>query len=135
MHRMIFVSLPVTNLGASIAFYSALGFKLNPAFTDDTAACLGWSESIHVMLLTHAKWRGFTGKPIPPPASSEVSLGLLCESRAEVDKMLQAAKDHGGIADINPVQEMEFMYGRDLQDPDGHVLGPFWMDPAALPKA
>ncbi len=53
MTKMIFVNLPVSDLSASIAFYRALGFQPYPAFSDDTAACMVWSESIHVMLLTH----------------------------------------------------------------------------------
>jgi predicted lactoylglutathione lyase len=27
------------------------------------------------------------------------------------------------------------MYTRDLADPDGHMWGIFWMDPAAIPPA
>jgi predicted lactoylglutathione lyase len=133
MSKMIFVNLPVANLGPSIAFYEALGFKKNPHFSDDTAACMVWSEAINVMLLTHAKWRSFTTRSIPPTTSSEVSLALSCESRDAVDAMTNAAAANGGTADINPVQDHGFMYGRDLLDLDGHVWGPVWMDPSAIP--
>lgn len=37
---MIFVNLPVADLGASMAFSEALGFENNPHFTDETAACM-----------------------------------------------------------------------------------------------
>ena len=134
MSRMIFVNLPVTDLDASMAFYKALGFENNPHFTDDTAACMVWSETINVMLLTHAKWRTFTNRPIPPASSSEVMLALTCDSREAVDAMNEAAAANGGIADINPVQELGFMYNRNLADPDGHVWESFWMDPAAIPS-
>jgi predicted lactoylglutathione lyase len=130
---MIFVNLPVSDLPASTAFYEALGFTNNPRFSDDTAACMVWSEVIHVMLLTHAKWRTFTSRPIPPPTSSEVSLALSMDSREAVDAMNAAAAAHRGTGDINPVQDLGFMYGRDLGDPDGHIWGPFWMDPEAMP--
>ena len=130
---MIFVNLPVSDLPASMAFYEALGFNNNPRFSDDTAACMVWSEVIHVMLLTHAKWRTFPSRPIPPPTSSEVSLALSMDSREAVDAMNAAAAAHGGTGDINPVQDLGFMYGRDLGDPDGHIWGPFWMDPEAMP--
>ncbi len=60
MTRMIFVNLPVANLAASMKFYEALGFTNNPQFTDATAACMVWSDAIHVMLLTHEKWKSFT---------------------------------------------------------------------------
>jgi predicted lactoylglutathione lyase len=133
MTKMIFVNLPVTDLAASITFYQAIGFVNNLQFTDDTAACMVWSEAINVMLLTHAKWNTFTSRPIPPATSSEVSLVLTCDSRESVDAMNEAAVANGGTADINPAQDHGFMYSRDLTDPDGHVWGGVWMDPAAIP--
>lgn len=133
MPRMIFVNLPVADLGASTAFYEALGFTNNPHFSDETAACMVWSDAIGVMLLTHDKWRTFTSRPIPPPTSSEVMLALTCDSREDVDAMNEAAAANGGTADINPVQELGFMYNRSFADLDGHVWEAFWMDPAAVP--
>jgi predicted lactoylglutathione lyase len=132
MPKMLFVNLPVADFGASVALYKALGFEQNPQFSDATTASMMWSESIVVMLLTHDKWRTFTRRPIPPTTSSEVSLGLSCDSRDAVDAMVQAAAAHGGTADINPIQDHGFMYGRDFTDLDGHVWGAVWMDPAAI---
>lgn len=132
MSRMIFVNLPVKDLTASMAFYTALGFSNNPHFTDDTAACMVLSKEIYVMLLTHDKWRQFTNRPIPATTSSEVMLALSCDNRDAVDTMNNAAKQ-GGTADINPVQDLGFMYSRAFTDPDGHIWEPFWMDPAAVP--
>lgn len=133
MSKMIFVNLPVKNLAASMAFYKALGFSNNPHFTDDTAACMVWSESIHVMLLTHAKWSTFTTRPIPPATSSEVLLAISFDSRDAVDGVNTAAASNGGTADINPKQDLGFMYVRSLADLDGHVWEAMWMDPAAIP--
>jgi predicted lactoylglutathione lyase len=129
---MIFVNLPVTDLAASMAFYTALGFENNPQFTDETAACMVWSEAINVMLLTHDKWRRFTQRPIPPASASEVMLAISCDSRAAVDAMNAAAAAHGGTADINPKQDLGFMYNRTLADPDGHVWEAMWMDMTAM---
>lgn len=133
MTKTIFISLPVTDLDVSMTFYQSLGFVNNPQFTDDTAACMVWSETINVMLLTHAKWYTFTSRPIPPSTSSEVALGLTCDSREAVDAMNKAAAVNGGTADINPVQDHGFMYGRDMADPDGHIWGAMWMDSTAIP--
>ena len=132
MTRMIFVNLPVVDLTVAMNFYSALGFENNPQFTDDTAACMVWSEAIHVMLLTHEKWRSFTDRPIPPSSSSEVMLALSFDSRDAVDAVNTAAVDNGGTADINPVQDLGFMYNRNLADPDGHVWEMMWMDMEAM---
>jgi predicted lactoylglutathione lyase len=131
---MIFVNLPVTNLAASVTFYEALGFSKNPSFSDDTAACMVWSETINVMLLTHAKWRTFTNRPIAPASASEVMLALSCDTRDAVDAMNTAAAANGGKADVNPVQDLGFMYNRNLVDPDGHVWEAMWMDPSAIPS-
>jgi predicted lactoylglutathione lyase len=92
-----------------------------------------WSKTINVMLLTHGKWRTFTSRPIPPPTWSEVSLALSCGNREAVDVMSEAAAVNGGESDINPAQDHGFMYSRDMTDPDGHIWGAIWMDPAAIP--
>jgi len=134
MTKSIFVNLPVADLPRSKAFYEALGFTNDPQFTDDTAACMVWSGSICVMLLTHAKWRSFTSRPLPAAGSSEVMLAITCDSKHAVDLMNEAAAKEGGTADINPMQDLGFMYNRNLADPDGHVWEALWMDPAAIPS-
>lgn len=133
MTKMIFVSLPITDLKSSIAFYKALGFEQNAQFSDDSSACMLWSEAIYVMLLSHAKWRTFTQRPFPPAGTSASMLSLAMDSRDAVDTMNQAAAAHGGQADVNPAEDHGFMYSRDLADPDGHLWAAFWMDPAAMP--
>lgn len=135
MSRKIFISLPVTDLARSQAFYSALGFSKNPDFSDDQGSCMVLSESIFVMILTHEKWQGFTKRPIPDPGSSEVSCAITCDSRDEVDALVTAGAAAGGTADVNPPEDHGFMYQRTIMDPDGHIWEPFWMDSAAIPGA
>jgi uncharacterized protein len=135
MSKMIFISLPVSDVEASMAFYQAIGFTNNAQFSDESSACMVWSEAINVMLLSHAKWRTFTDRPIPPSTSSEVALNVSCDSREAVDAMNEAAARNGGKGDINPVQDHGFMYSRDMSDPDGHIWGAFWMDVSAMPPA
>jgi predicted lactoylglutathione lyase len=53
MAKMIFVNLPVSDLARSTDFYQAIGSEKNPQFSDDTGACMVFSETIYVMLLTH----------------------------------------------------------------------------------
>jgi uncharacterized protein len=131
MSKMIFVSLPVADLPASIAFYQALGFERNPQFSDDSGACMVWSEAISVMVISHAKWRTFTQRPFPPAGTAGHMLSLTLESREAVDAMNRAAAANGGKADVNPPDDMGFMYTRDLADPDGHMWAALWMEPAA----
>lgn len=133
MAKQIFVNLPIGNLKASMAFYDALGFKNNPQFTNDDAACMVYSDTIYVMLHSHSSWRRFTQRPIPPSTSSEVMLALSVDSIKEVDTLNDIAQANGGTPDINPKQDLGFMYSRAFTDPDGHIWEPFWMDPAAIP--
>jgi len=126
--KTIIISLPVADLTASQTFYRALGFEPHASFNTADSALMVWSETISVMLLSHAKWRTFTSRPIPPKTSSEVALNISCESREQVDAMNQAATENGGMGDINPIEDHPFMYGRDFTDPDGHIWGAQWAD-------
>jgi predicted lactoylglutathione lyase len=129
---MIFVNLPVADLPRSVAYYEAVGATQNPQFSDDTAACMVLSETIHVMLLTHDKFRQFTPRAIADArAASEVLLCVSCDSREAVDAWAEAALAYGGAEPRGP-QDHGFMYGRSLADPDGHIWEPMWMDMAAL---
>ncbi len=133
MAKLIFVNLPVTDLKRSMAFYEAVGATNNPRFTDETAACMVFSETIHAMLLTHDKWRQFTSKPIVDAhANAQVLLCLSEDSRDAVSATVEKAARAGGRADPIPAQDSGFMYGRSFEDPDGHIWEVMWMDPAAV---
>jgi len=133
MPKMIFVNLPVSDLPRSIAFYEAIGAVKNPQFSDDSGACLVFSDTIFAMLLTHDKFKQFTPKPISDAkASSEVLICVSEESREAVDGILEKATAAGGTPDIGPTQDYGFMYGRSFEDPDGHIWEVMWMDPAAV---
>jgi predicted lactoylglutathione lyase len=133
---MIFVNLPVADLPRATAFYEAVGATRNPQFSDHTAACLVFSETIHAMLLTHDKYRQFTSKPIVDAhKASEVIICLSADSRDEVDETVRRATAAGGGTDPTPVQDYGFMYGRSFEDPDGHIWEVMWMDMAAATAA
>lgn len=130
--QMIFVNLPVANLPQSKAFYEAVGFTTNSQFSDDTSACLVLSESVMVMLLTHAKWARFTSKTIPDAkTNAQVLLCISRESREAVDAIVETAIRLGGTADPTPVQNLSFMYGRSFEDPDGHIWETVWLNPTS----
>ena len=135
MTKMIFVNLPVRDLAQSRAFLEALGAVNEPRFTDETAACMTLSDSIHVMLLTHDKFRQFTPRPIADATTgSEVLLALSSDSRESVDLTVERAVAAGGTADPSPKQDYGVMYGRSVADPDGHIWELMWMDAAAAER-
>ncbi|MXO72672.1 VOC family protein [Alteraurantiacibacter buctensis] len=130
MPKMIFVNLPVTDLAASERFYAAIGFAKNPAFSDDRAMCMVWSDTIFVMIHSEGSWRRFTQAPLPAPEAKGMMLAINLDSRDEVDALVKVAGASGGTADINPPADHGFMYQRSIADPDGTIWEPFWMDPA-----
>jgi uncharacterized protein len=136
MTQMIFVNLPVADLARATAFYEAIGAEKNPQFSDATAACMVFSETIFVMLLTHDKFRQFTPKAIADArTTSEVLLCLSAESREAVDETIVKAGRAGGRLDPGPQQDHGFMYGRSFEDPEGHIWEVMWMDMAAAQNA
>jgi uncharacterized protein len=135
MSRMIFVNLPVADLPRAMAFYEAVGATNNPQFTDETAACMVFSDAIHVMLLSHDKFRQFTSRPIASPEVTEVLICLSSDSRKDVDRMVDSAGAAGGKVDPGPKQDFGFMYGRSFEDPDGHHWEVMWMDVEAARQA
>jgi predicted lactoylglutathione lyase len=131
MPKMIFVNLPVTDLNRSTAFYEAVGATKNPKFCDHTASCMVFSDTIFAMLLTHDKFRQFTPRAISDPRThAQVLISLSEESRAAVDATVEKAGPAGGQIDPTPKDDYGFMYGRSFADPDGHMWGVMWMDPA-----
>ena len=135
MPRMIFVNLPVADLDRSVAFYKAIGAEQNPRFTDETASMMVFSDAIHVMLLTHAKFRQFTTKRIADAhATVQVLLALSCDSREGVDEITERAIAAGG-RETRDSEDHGWMYGRAFEDPDGHVWEPAWMDVEAATRA
>jgi predicted lactoylglutathione lyase len=136
MSKLIFVNLPVRDLDRAIAFYQAIGAEKNEQFSDHTAACMVFSETIHTMLLTHDKFRQFTPKTIADAKEvSEVLICLSADSRDAVDAMVGNAHAAGGRTDPGPKQDYGFMYGRSFEDPDGHIWEVMWMDVEAAKAA
>ena len=103
MAKQIFINLAVKDLKQSMDFYRALGFTVNPQFSDHTATCMVWSDSIFVMLLTHEKFSSFTNKPIADTKSAVAGLfSLSVDSVEEVNRIVQAGLAAGGYREQPP---------------------------------
>ena len=136
MPKMIFVNLPVADLARATAFYESIGAVKNEQFSDATGSGMAFSETIHVMLLTHDKFRQFTPKAIADArTTSEVLICISADGRDDVDGMVEKAAAAGGRVDPGPKQDYGFMYGRSFEDPDGHIWEVMWMDVAAAQAA
>ncbi len=135
MSTQIFVNLPVKDLNKSVEFFTKLGYKFNPKFTDENATCMIVSENIFVMLLVEKFFKTFVPKEICDTIKSvEVLVALSFESRAAVDEIVRKAIAAGGSTYKEP-NDMGFMYQHGFQDLDGHIWEIFFMEKSETEQA
>lgn len=131
--KMIFLNLPVARLDDAKNFYGALGWTVNPEFTDENAACVVVDDNICLMLLAKDFYTTFAERPIADTGTySAAAYALALRTREEVDELTEAAIEAGGVEESGGqdrrVQEAEVgMYGRTFLDLDGHQWEPFYM--------
>lgn len=132
MTTKIFVNLPVKDLNRAIEFFTKLGFKFNPQFTDKNATCMIISEDIFVMLLVEDFFKTFTKKEICNTLKNiEAIIALSAESREKVDEMISKAIEAGGTEPRKP-QDHGWMYDRAFEDIDGHLWEIIFMNESGL---
>jgi len=136
MPKMIFLNLPVADLAKAVVFYESVGAVKDGRFSDGSAAMMTFSDAIHVMLLTHNRFREFSPKPVADARkTAEVLICISADSRADVDGMVEKAASAGASVDPCPTQDYGFMYGRSFEDPDGHIWEVAWMNVEAAEAA
>ncbi|WP_062306563.1 VOC family protein [Demequina subtropica] len=128
----MFVNVPVTDLERAKAFYTAVGFTINPLFSDHNAACVVVEDDhAYFMIVTRDHFQTFTDKPLGDPAvNPSASTSLFLESREAVDATLTSGLAAGGTEE-KPATDYGFMYQRQITDPDGNIIEFGYMDPVA----
>ncbi len=122
MTTRIFVNLSVKDLDKTVEFFTKLGFKFDPQFTDKNATSMIISDNIFVMLLVEKIFKTFTKKEICDTTKNiEAIVALPVESREKVDEIVNMAIEAGGIEPKKP-QDYGWMYYRSFEDVDGHLL-------------
>ena len=131
----MFVNLPVTDLERAKAFYTGVGFALNPQMSDHNAACFVVEQDhSYLMVLVREFFQSFTDKPLGDPAvNPSVSTAIFVDSRESVDQAVAAGLAAGG-SEPRAASDYGFMYQRQLNDPDGNLLEFGFMDPVAAEK-
>lgn len=134
LNNQMLVNLPVKDLERSKAFFAALGYRFQPEFTNDKAACMVVSEDhSYVMLLAEPFFQSFIKTPVADARKhTEVLIALSRPSRAAVDETVAMARAAGGGAGGEDT-DYGFMYQRWFADPDGHLWEVFFMD--SMPQA
>ncbi|MEV4060409.1 VOC family protein [Nonomuraea dietziae] len=121
MATKIFINLHVSDLNASIDFFTKLGFAFDADLTTDDAGCMVIDERIYALLVTEPFFRTITGRePADTAVAQEVALALEVAGRERVDELADAAVSAGGQASGEP-QDEGFMYSRSFRDLDGHL--------------
>jgi len=133
--RKLFVNLAVDDLERSVDFFTKLGFSFDERFTDETATAMVVNDSATVMLLVRDRFADFTKKEIVDPKTQiGAIMALSADSREEVDAFADGALAAGGSPANDPM-DLDFMYARSFQDPDGHQWEIVWMNPTALEQS
>ncbi len=134
MAKQIFINLAVKDLAKSVELYTALGFTINPQFSDDSGKCMVWSESIFVMILTHEKFSGFATKPLADTKTKLAGLfSLSLDSVDEMNDRMAKGLKAGGI-EPHEMKDYGFMQQRSIEDFDGHTWELFFMDMSKFPQ-
>ena len=126
--KQLFLNLPVNDVEKSMAFYLALGFTMNPLFTDKDQKCLVYSDSIYVMLQSREFANSYVEREVIDAHKSLIpSFTLPVESIEKVDEMMNNGLSAGGIESVEVLRE-DFMYLRSMEDFDGYMWGIMCLD-------
>lgn len=129
MNKQIIFNLAVQDLDRSKAFFTGLGFRLNPRFSNGNAAFVDIVDDVHVMLMTEPFFASLVDKPlVQAKNANEVIICLSCESREELDDLIARAVA-GGARIPHPPEDHGFMYDQGFEDLDGHLWNLVWMAP------
>lgn len=132
--KQVFINLVVSDVQKSMDFYTSLGFVNNPQFSDDTAKCMVWSDSIFLMIMTATKFSSFTKKPIADTKNNIAALlSLSLSSVDEVNEKMNSGLQAGGI-EPSEMKDYGFMVQRSIEDFDGHTWELFFMDMSKFPQ-
>jgi predicted lactoylglutathione lyase len=130
MNKQIIFNLPVQDLERSKAFFTKLGFSINPRFSNENALFMNVvDDTLHVMLMTKAFFESLINKPaVQAREANEVIICLSCESREEVDSLIARATAAGARIP-HPPEDHGFMYDQGFEDLDGHLWNLVWTAP------
>jgi predicted lactoylglutathione lyase len=131
MNQQIFVTLAVDDLAKSTAFFTALGFGIDPRFSGEGATSIVIAEGrFNAMLASRDMFQTLTNKTIVDArTSTEVLFCLTCDSREEMDALVAKAVAAGG-REAHPPEDHGFMVSWGFEDLDGHNWGLAWMKDA-----
>jgi uncharacterized protein len=137
--RIDVITLGVSDLERSLAFYRALGFEaegligtqyVGDATTPGGAAVrFELGNGLTLMLYGRDDLAKDANISVPPPQSGEFSIGHLVDGRADVDEVLARARAAGATLTDEPHERPWGIYSGYFRDPDGHLWEVIWNPP------
>jgi len=120
--RFTVITLGVSEMRRSIAFYESLGFTRKFRATGEAVAFFETGGTVLALYPWTALAHDASVSEMPRPAAFRgVTLAWNCRSEAEVDAALNWALDKGATL-LKPAQPTDYGgYGGYFADPDGHV--------------
>lgn len=134
--RIGVITLGVTDLERSLAFYRGLGLQspgvIGTEFEGDEATPAGAAAMFQLdgglilALYPRSELAKDAHVPLGPPKSGEFSIGHLVGSRGEVDAVLAQAAAAGATLTDEPHERPWGIYSGYFRDPDGHLWEVIW---------
>lgn len=128
----LYITCPVKDVERATAFYTALGWSVNPDMSGPEVSCIAIGPDQYLMLGSHAMYASVGGTEDlvgGPDTPSKVNVSFDLGSREEVDALVERARAAGGR--VGEADDYPFMYQRQFDDLDGYHYSPFWMKPDA----
>jgi catechol 2,3-dioxygenase-like lactoylglutathione lyase family enzyme len=134
--RVHVLTLGVSDLERSLAFYRALGFEsagvIGSEFLGDEtnasglAAMFELEDGLVLALYGREDLAKDANVPLGRPGSGEFSIGHLVESREDVDRILVQAEAAGATLTDSRHERPWGIYSGYFRDPDGHLWEVIW---------
>jgi len=134
--RIDVITLGVSDLERSLAFYRALGLEspgiIGTEFVGDeatpggAAAMFELDNGVTLALYGREDLAKDGNIRVPTPQSGEFSIGRLVGSRQEVDAVLAEAEAAGATLTDEPHERPWGIYSGYFRDPDGHLWEIIW---------
>ncbi len=137
MTNELWINLPVKDINKSVAFFTHLGFALNPNHgkSDESASIIIGNKNIVVMLFDEDTFARFSGNQISDVSrGTEVLFSIDAQSREEVDEMARKVVEAGGLIYGGPMENYGWLYGCGFMDLDRHRWNLLHMDMSKMPK-
>lgn len=136
MENNLWINLPVKDISKSNAFFTELGFILNPEFSSkDASTFIVGDNKVVVMLSEEPAFKGFAQSEIADTSKgTEVLFSIGASNHKEVDEMATKAVKAGGKVFAEPGAKDGWMYGCGFSDLDGHRWNSLYMDMSKMPK-